>query len=801
MKQDTRTIDRDPRPFEVAPAPQDGQRLTSTPPVFVWPPEEGVAEYVLQYSPEPDFRGPSAVTVRKSTAGPTVRTLLPFGREGQVHLLPDPPTLHIPPETLRAGVWHWRYGFSAGTESVDVFSRTRTFIIDGDAIALPYPDIKQVIARASGQRPRILVTPDQMARWRDLGRSDLRAPLDVLKEHCSSFLGEPLLPEPRFLPPGPDRMAQYTRVFREVRPFLRAMSACAEAYLLSGAEDYGLEAKRRLLHVVGWDPGGSTSLGHNDEPGTEIVRLGPRVYDYIYPLLAGDERDRCRRCFAPRMEQLYFALKARPFEVNPFESHAMGYYLEDLTEACLAMAGEIGVEAWLGYCLKLAWAPTFPPYGGSGGGWSEGPSYWGWSIGVFLRLFRLIEQFTGLPVHERPWLRETGYYKLYANPPYSQMSPFGDGHARPAGRPGAMWELAQTFRNPHFKWYADQQQVRPSGIEAFRSHGEHVEACPPLDLPQARCFHDVGLACMHTNLADGENNVQLLLRSSPYGAISHSYADQNAFTLDAFGQPLAISSGYYPYYGSPHHTQWANQTKAANAIGVDGEGQHCEKWSGEDWAAKGRIVRFHTDDYCHYALADASRAYQGRLRRCFRHVVFLRPLDADMAPVIIICDDLESTRRSTFQWWLHSLEKMQIDASRQLVRLRREEARLDATFLLPDGLQFSQTDQFDVQPEGGFPDQWHLTAETTHRDKTGVVLVALLPYRSHQEQEHRTVELARDGDHIGAEVASQGRRHQVWIRTGHPCSRTLAPGRSADVSAVSWNSDGDELGSVSLVVG
>jgi hypothetical protein len=87
------------------------------------------------------------------------------------------------------------------------------------------------------------------------------------------------------------------------------------------------------------------------------------------------------------------------------------------------------------------------------------------------------------------------------------------------------------------------------------------------------------------------------MRSSPFGSISHAYADQDAFTLDAFGEPLAIASGYYPYYSSPHHRLWTWQTRAANAVGVDGEGQETR-----DWYAKGEITLFETTDYWHYAL-------------------------------------------------------------------------------------------------------------------------------------------------------------------------------------------------------
>ncbi len=111
------------------------------------------------------------------------------------------------------------------------------------------------------------------------------------------------------------------------------MDACAEAYLLTGDERYGQQA-RRLIYVSGWDPNGSTSLPHYDDPGSEVVQLCPRVYDYIYPLLSEAGRRKAREVLAIRTPQLYAAVRARPFERNPFGSHATDYYISDLTEAC-----------------------------------------------------------------------------------------------------------------------------------------------------------------------------------------------------------------------------------------------------------------------------------------------------------------------------------------------------------------------------------------------------------------------------------------------------------------------------------
>jgi hypothetical protein len=800
MEQVKQQLDRPSGRYEVTRAPAQGQRLTTNPPVFVWLPVEGVRDYVLQYSQDRAFPAEATVTVGMKGTVHTVQTTLPYHTEdGRV--VPVAVTYSVPVttvaalrETLPAGTWYWRYGCDAGSGLV--FSEAWEFSIAPDAVAIPFPDIKEVVAKASRARPRLLADAEALPRLRELARTTRRDDIDRLRRRYDSHLGEALLPEPPPIPWGGEWGPAFSKVMRETRQFQGPMVGCAELYLLTGEEKYGLEAKRRLLHLMSWDPNGTTSLGENDEPGHEIVRSAARTYDSIYPLLTDEERALVRTVLAVRIPQLYWALRSNPFEVNPFDSHAMDYFMQDLTEACVAMAGELPVEEWLEYTLTMMWAPFYPPFGGADGGWSEGPSYWSWSTYNFLHGFQLVERFTGAPIHQREWVRNTGYFKLYDNPPYSKLSPFGDGQSY-GGVVGVntMWLLANMLQDPYLAWYAEQQHYSPSGTEAFLLGDKQPAGKAPTDLPQARCFADVGLVAMHSDLAHGERNVSVLLRSSPFGSISHSYADQNAFTLDAFGEPLAIASGYYPYYSSPHHDRWTRQTKAANSIGVDGEGQVTRNWN-----AKGRITHFETGDYCHYTVGDASAAYGGRLTKFDRHILFLRPQGQEGGAVIIIYDDLASPTASTYQWYLHALEKMETDEQGQRAVIRRGEAQADVYFLAPEGLRFSQTNQFTVPPEGDperFPNQWHLTAETTGKVNTAHFLTVLLPHRKGQDDPERVVKALTGDGYLGAEIVTHGTRHLVAFRTDPTRRAPLRIGDlllEEDLAAASWNAQGKLLG-------
>ena len=177
------------------------------------------------------------------------------------------------------------------------------------------------------------------------------------------------------------------------------------------------------------------------------------------------------------------------------------------------------------------------------------------------------------------------------------------------------------------------------------------------------------------------------MRSSPYGGVSHGHADQNAFVIEAYGRGLAIATGYYPWYGSPHHDQWTRSTKAVNSLLVDGQSRVQRRPP-----ANGRLTAFQSVDGYDYAEAEAAPAYGGRLERFRRHVVHIRP------GVFVMFDDVQSPQSSQFQWLLHANQQIQIDEPQRQLRVTNPPASMTAHSLLPKEIRFTQTDKYVPDP-------------------------------------------------------------------------------------------------------
>ena len=661
-------------------APADGATVDVNPPAFVWlPVKQHTDGYLFALSRSSDF---SHTPIEAA--------------------IETPISIHIPTEPLPTGRWYWRVGVRL-LDDETIWGKTRQFVVPDTAREWPFPKMDELIAKIPKSHPRLLFPGKCLQEVRAQCHTTLRREYAKLIRAAEGSIGKELIAEPQFLKKqGPERGTEYAAIFRATRPPMDSMETCGLAYLLSGERRFGEEAKRRLLHFFSWDPHGSTDLFHNDEPAMWMMQRGVRAYDWCYDLFTPQERTKVESVMKIRCQQFRERLRRMPFESRPYSSHAardLGF----LGEASVCFAHEWPqARDWLSYVMKVYWS-VFPAWGQDDGGWQEGPNYWRAYMSFALHFTTALEKATGEKICSRPFFQNTPYYAIYTNPPYAQMSPFGDSQHNPPGRGAGrlMYCFSTLLWDPYVRWYADVVRSGPGTMPiSFALSDRTLRTKPPIDLPQARVFPGVGLVAMHDDLADTTGNAYLLMRSSPLGSVSHGHSDQNAFVIEARGQALAIASGYYPWYGSPHHHHWTRSTKAKNCITFDG-GQGQIRRSAK---SRGRIDRFITDRHFDYARGDATEAYGGRLERALRHVIHVRP------GTFVIIDELAAPQPLSFEWNLHAWEKMRIDNARQEVRIRRNNSALRASFIEPQGLSFTQTDLFTPPPEDGRAKQWHLTA-------------------------------------------------------------------------------------------
>ncbi|HHV56083.1 MAG TPA: DUF4962 domain-containing protein [Firmicutes bacterium] len=687
---DSLLVEPEPGPYDFGYRPPDGAIVLTNPPSFVWPPVPGATGYVLEIADRPSF---SPETTR---------------RIEDIDL-----PLYTPHFTLRgqSGSWYWRYRVVDSEGHISAPSPTRSFRIAPDAVEFPLPPPAELHARVPRCHPRLFVRPELLATLRDYEQNE------ALRQACELFV-KPVVEAvhqqgPAQLPPEPGN--PYAGGTFNVEVWRHGMVLCREkmerlqqlafAALISRDRAVIAEARRWLLHFAGWDPHGPTGAASNDECSMPLLFGISRAYTWLYAYLSPAEREAIRAVMRQRGGEAYRLLRSLPYEANPYVSH-LGRTLGFLGEAAIAFFGEIPeAEEWFDYLCRIFFA-IYPAWGGDEGGWAEGAAYWKHYIFFVSEFVDALAIATGINLVRKPFFQNTGYYKIYTHSP-GTGNPFGDGLGEGlTERDGQVMEwLARRTGNPHFSWYARHcpgNHLRP-GVFGYLALTEPPapQPQPPTDLPPSRLFADIGWVAMHSRLAEPDDDIRLVFKSSPYGSYSHSHADQNAFVLDAFGAPLAISAGYYDWYMSPHHKNFTQESKSKNTILVDGKGQ-----VPRSLAAKGKITRFLTTRNYDYAVGDAAPAYDGLLNRFERHILFLRP------HLFVVLDVLEAPQAAEFEWLLHTPVEPYLDEVERKIYLQHPPAKFEVRFLLPVKVKMSQTTEMSPPPDiPGLPKQWHISVK------------------------------------------------------------------------------------------
>jgi hypothetical protein len=735
------------KPDPGARRPRDGETPVFNPPSLLWPHESGAHTYTVQWTSQ--ARPGVAVTVGN----------LPFNT--YTHHAP------LPPGECQ---WRYRHADKAGKDSA--WSPWRAFTVAPSAIEFPMPTRAQQRERLPGGHPRLFMRPEDVPRLRELARGGLAARFAELRGQAEKLLKRQPVPEPAAR--GSARNKEDVEAIKHWWPNReRAEQACDEActvafvYLLSGEKKFGEAARRRILNLASWDPDGPTNFALNCEAGKVMLYRWMRAYDWAYDALTAEDRARVARGMLRRATDAWNSGeigRGVGHLSRPFSSHGNRVW-HKLAETAIALYGDVPeAETWLDYAVNKFFA-CYPVWSDDDGGWHEGASYEAGYMGKVVGWLLVAQAALGIDGFKKPFFAQVGDFPLYVAPPGSPNMGFGDlSNNRPSSGWGGFMDFFQRAmaRRPggsragYWRWWSEQWNMKPpGGVLGFLYEAglpAPPKATPPDDLPPSKVFHGIGVASLHVTLKDSADDVHLLFKSSPFGRQSHGHNPQNSFQLNAYGDALLTTCVYRDLHGSKFHSRWCHETKAHNAVLVDGEGQI--KHSA---ASTGRIVGEQLGPQFDYLAGDATAAYGGRLVRYHRHVLFVKP------DLIVLYDDLAARTPASFQFMLHALGAFSVDEKSASLAVRQPRAGCAVKYLSPVPLAFRQWDGYDPKPTKNFPNQWHVEAGTREKREQLGMITLLLPHRTGAKPQF-AAERLESGTAIGARIRRGGRSQVVAFR-------------------------------------
>lgn len=713
--------------------PKAEERVKVNPPIFIW---TGEAErYLVEFAQDVAFTNPKQMEV---TVG----------------------NFAVPTWTFEEGQWFWRVtaiqkGGSRKTSSASSFE------MQPKVLEFPMVTKEQIETAIPQGHPRLFFLESEIKEFRENTTPEHKEVIAQLETMLEQWKNKTVLPDPAPYAGGVWNNADWSRIMSDATYAHNVMVTYAFAYAATGKQEYALEAKKWLLGVCNWNPKGSTSDESQDEASRLLLEAISLTYDWLYDELSPQEKKKVLEIIEIRGTEMFNVIsKSRRIEIDPYDSHGW-HKVGVVAEAAVAVYHESqSAKAWLDYTLPLL-ARRWPAWGGVEGGWSEGVGYNAAYLNRYLKSADAIQKSVGIYLYDNPWFKNGIWFQFYGRLPQTTGAEFGDVRPMLPNLEDIMnyQRLAMVENNPYLQWYVDMAGGFPSSIppgkpELFLWLDKRLEPKPPVDLPKAKAFGDVGFAFLHSNLTDPTDNILFAFKSGPYGSISHSHADQNSFHIVAFGERLAIDSGYYDSWGSAHHTRWTRTTAAHNTLLVNNIGQPLNKMG------TGSLTGFITSNYFDFVSGEAASAYEGRLKKFERNVVYLRP------DYYVIFDDIQGRGGVSYDWLLHSLKKMDLDPNAQTIKISSGKAKLDVQFLEPANLNLQQSDRFPVNPTGTFENQWHLKA-TTQSDGKGQFLVVLHPYKDGAKNEKQITKISSNSG-IGVKLEDESQTHLVGFSYSKP---------------------------------
>ena len=676
--------------------PKEGAAISENPPRFSWLPViEDEAQYVLRLSTDSAY----ADAKTHVYSGITLN-------------------FFTPDQAFPAGDYLWSYAVCdpATGEATSAWSSNRSFTIAEALPETPLVGRKSRFSAATRAHPRLWLTPDRLSTFRkEIGKDAAHCTwATFFEKSVLPWMDRDIIPEPEGYPNNVRVAPIWRQTYIDCQELLYAIRHLAIGGKVTQDEALLARAKEWLLSAAAWNPTGTTSRSYTDEWAFRVNLALAWGYDWLHDVLTAEERDLVRTALLARTKETAdHVIKNANIQLFPFDSHAVRAVSAVLMPAAIALLDDAPeAEGWLNYAVEFLFT-VYSPWGDSTGGWAEGPHYWMTGMAYLIDAANLLKSYTGINLYERPFFQKTGDFPLYTKAPDTRRATFGDDSTMgdlPAVKIGFnLRQFAGVTGNGAYQWYYEEIKRTNPGTEmafynwgwwdfnfdelAYQTDFPIIKAAPPADDDQFRWFKGVGWVAIQHRIHEADNHIQFVMKSSPYGSISHSHGDQNAFCLAGFGEDLAIQSGHYVAFNSTMHQKWRRQTHSKNAILVNGKGQYAGKDKIRAMQSTGQITEAEDRGDHVFIRGDATSAYQTmspEITSVLRDIYFVNN------EYFVIVDSVDANKPVEIDWLLHVNAPMSLGDT--TFRYTGEKAGFYGKFL------WSEAGSPTLTQETGFPE-------------------------------------------------------------------------------------------------
>ena len=710
--------------------PDGGETVVENPPRFMWlPVVEDEAEYVVRISQCETFEGP------------------------ETFVYPHIPLNFFTPDvSFASGDYYWCYAVCSPETGLPIseWSTIRSFSISENKPETPLPSRAERFKAVERSHPRLWMTNSRLTGFCNeiSANPDAYSWQNFYDKSVYPWMARDIMPEPVGYPNHKRVASVWRQTYIDCQELLYAIRHLAIGGRVTSDAEMTERAKAWLLSAASWDVNGTTSRAYTDEWAFRVNLALAWGYDWLYDALDDNEKVAVRDALRARtQETATHIMKHANIHLFPFDSHAVRAVSAVLIPSAIALLDDVPeAEDWLHYSIEFL-STVYTPWGDTDGGWAEGPHYWMTGMAYLIDAANLLKGYTGIDIYKRPFFQKTGDFPLYTKAPNTRRATFGDDSTMgdlPAVKIGFnLRQFAGVTGNGAYQWYYDEiKRTNPGTEMAFYNWGwwdfhfdelvyqtdfPIIEAVPPADDDLFRWFKGTGWVAIQKSMQNPDEHIQFVMKSSPYGSISHSHGDQNAFCLAAYGEDLAIQSGHYVAFNSTMHQNWRKQTISKNAILINGKGQYAGRNKAMQMQSTGQLLAAERRDDHIYIKGEATAAYaieSPEVTNVTREVYFFNN------SFFVFIDSIDASAPVEIDWRIHANNSFQIGHSS--FRNTGEKAGFYGEILWSEsaGFDISQDTSFadvDMKEIEGLPISTCLTAKFHKSDRHRIVTL-LVPY-------------------------------------------------------------------------
>ena len=466
----------------------------------------------------------------------------------------------------------------------------------------------------------------------------------------------------------------------------------------------------------------------NDKDMREYAEAMAFVYDWLHGDLSDDAKSEIRDGIIHYVTELEDMTNNDEYVTGTSHGHTKSVAIGSLAVYGEHERAEVLLDRMV-RDYRNGFLATWRRFSGSSGGSSKGWAYTSFTLPFETEFFAAWKSATGDDwfQKERVWcepMLDWFFYGLRNDHSFMREGDY-------SGYRGMLVEnrvfanmVGKEYGNASAQWLGDRVH---DGDPIWGFHAAvdilwrdpSLQAVPPSG-PTSKLFRNVGVAIMRESLAMDSSIATF--RSAEVYTSGHTHRDNCSFTV-FHKAPLAIDSGLYDDFSSSHHDNYYSRTIAHNTITVFDPDERFEKYDevfsndgGQRWLDEnevehpwpthadrtvdrndgyrlGGIRRYEQGKGYAYTCGNGTPSYSERkLRKFYRHFLWLERVDGWEHPVIVVFDDVVGTRaefKKTYH--LHSVREPEVNGP--LVTLRNGNGLLHQLTLSPS--------DFEIEVVGG----------------------------------------------------------------------------------------------------